>query len=60
MLFNTWDADILNDWGVDVPSSWSHSENNINIDDFFQDKKEGEEKKNKIVKCPHCGEEIKL
>jgi ParB-like chromosome segregation protein Spo0J len=45
-LANEWDADMLNDWGVDVPI----------FDDASDDESEEPKKAEKL--CPHCGEVI--
>jgi hypothetical protein len=45
-LANEWDADMLNDWGVDVPI----------FDDASDDEPEEPKKAEKL--CPHCGEVI--
>jgi len=45
-LANEWDADMLNDWGVDVPV----------FGDASDDEPEEPKKAEKL--CPHCGEVI--
>lgn len=44
----------LQDFGIPVFEA-----SNIDVDSFFEDSEE-QEKKTKMVKCPHCGEEFEL
>jgi len=45
-LGNEWDAEKLSDWGLDVPY---YSDDEINLDDFFEENNEPKEQKNKII-----------
>lgn len=53
-LSTEFDDEELKDWGVDLKRFGE-----INLDDFFEDAGEKEEKK-KTVKCPNCGEEFEI
>ena len=59
ILKERFDVNLVKDWGIDIPSSWTDDIDNVDIDSFFEEKKV-EEKRKKTVKCPHCGEEIEL
>lgn len=59
LLEEKWDANILQDWGTDLPDHWGENISDIDVDSFFEDKKV-EEKRKKTIKCPHCGKEIEL
>jgi hypothetical protein len=54
MLANEWDAEDLNDWGLDFIAPFTG-----NIDDFFVETGKADKEK-KTVKCPACGEIIEL
>lgn len=54
MLANEWDAQQLTEWGVDLPIM----ENEIDIDEFFNEEDEKNEGKKKPIICPHCGKDI--
>lgn len=58
-IANSWNIDELKSWGIELPESWSEIDEDVDIDAFFEDKKV-EEKRKKIIKCPHCGENIEL
>lgn len=45
----------LQDLGLPV-----FEESNIDVDSFFEDTEEKENKKKKTITCPHCGEEIEV
>jgi hypothetical protein len=45
-LGNEWDAEKLNDWGLEVPY---YSEDEINLDDFFEDDNTEKNEKFKII-----------
>jgi hypothetical protein len=47
MLANTWDAETLNEWGVDIPE-W-YGQEDIDVDKFFTDTDKDKENKFKIV-----------
>ena len=53
-LANEWDANELNEWGLDLVAS-------PDLNDFFEDKpEETQDDKPKTIKCPNCGQEIEL
>jgi len=45
ILANEWDATLLNEWGLEI---WNNDEE-INLDDFFEENNESKEQKNKII-----------
>jgi hypothetical protein len=45
-LGNEWDAEKLSDWGLEVPY---YSNDEIDLDDFFEENNEPKEQKNKII-----------
>jgi hypothetical protein len=53
MLANEWDAEDLDDWGVDV---WQDKD--IEIGDFFNSAESDKPQKTEKVICPHCGKDI--
>jgi len=46
----------LKDWGVEIQSSMNPDE----LDKFFESDDGQNILKDKLIKCPHCGEEFKL
>jgi ParB-like chromosome segregation protein Spo0J len=44
-LANEWDSEKLNEWGLEVPIF----NNDINLEDFFEENNESKEQKNKII-----------
>lgn len=53
-LANSWDAEKLNEWGLDFVGS-------PDLDAFFEDKQvQNQSDKHKTITCPSCGEEIEL
>lgn len=47
-LANSWNAEKLNDWGLDFQVM-------PNLDDFFIDNNENKQKNNNELICPNCG-----
>lgn len=50
-LANEWDADVLDSWGVKMPTP-------IMMPDDFDDESEPSEKKMQKIVCPECGKEF--
>jgi ParB-like chromosome segregation protein Spo0J len=47
-LANSWDENLLADWGVDVPT----------FEDIREDEQVENESSKEVKLCPHCGEEL--
>jgi hypothetical protein len=47
MLANDWEPELLEDWGLSIPSIYDGSD--INLDDFFEEDNSQKEQKNKIT-----------
>lgn len=60
MLANSWDADLLTDWGLDLPGDWSVPEEDCNDVSCSENEDENEDKTENWVSvvCPCCGNEI--
>lgn len=54
MLANEWDADLLTDWGLDLPSDWDKIEETCSDEDTPTE----DAGKWVSVMCPCCGREI--
>lgn len=54
MLANSWDADLLTDWGLDLPGDWDKIEETCSD----EDKPAEDAGKWVSVVCPCCGREI--
>ena len=52
-LANEWDADVLDSWGVKMPTP-------IMMPDDFDDESEPSEKKMQKIVCPECGKEFEI
>lgn len=52
-LANGWDADILDSWGVNLPTP-------IMMPDDFDDEPEPSKKKMQKIVCPECGKEFEI
>lgn len=52
-LANEWDADVLDSWGVKIPTP-------IMIPDNLDDEPEPSEKKMQKIVCPECGKEFEI
>ena len=47
-LGNSWDENLLAEWGVDVPT----------FEDIREDEQVENESSKEVKLCPHCGEEL--
>lgn len=56
MLANEWDADLLTDWGLDLPSDWDKIEETCSD----EDKPAEDAGKWVSVVCPCCGRDIMI
>lgn len=58
VLANEWDANLLNEWGVDSAiKDWDDDE----FDKFFKESDDGKKKDEKrTIVCPKCGESIEI
>lgn len=54
MLANSWDADLLTDWGLDLPGDWDKIEETCSK----EDKPTEDAGKWVSIVCPFCGKEI--
>lgn len=57
ILANEWDVDDLHEWGVE---NTPLSQLDISDEDFMQDTEITKSKEKQEIKCPNCGEIIKL
>jgi hypothetical protein len=56
-LANDWDAEKLEDWGLDVPAFYNDGD--IDLDSFFEENNDQKEQKNKII-LEYTEEEFQL